>query len=117
MNALSTLPRNIQSLPSVQSLAGRYELAQRQNSVMRKDAKNTVPTLEAVGATAVGAAISGVLQGKGFSETTIGMAGVGAVVAGLFLNQPTMVHAGNGVLCPVIAELSRKWTVGERVAA
>jgi hypothetical protein len=106
MNALSAVPPRYQSVPSIQKLASSLDRA-RQRSRGEGSSKGKIGDMADLatiaGATALGAALCGAALARGVSEGAVGAGGGALAVIGIATGQPTLVHAANGVLAPLVA--------------
>jgi hypothetical protein len=109
MSTALAVPTKYQGVPAFQRLAERSQTLMRQNRRLREETKGSVGTVEAVGFTQLGAALAGVTQARGWSEGAVGAAGGALAIAGIMLEQPSMVHVANGVLAPLTAMAAAKW--------
>lgn len=107
MSAIA-LPRNVANLPSVQGVLDNLSRTRKRNAALREEAKNAVSPMIATVSIQAGAAANGAIHAFAGSWTpqAVLAAGVGAVLAGTFMESPEAVLFGNGVLAPTVAAKS-----------
>lgn len=104
MSAIATLPRQYRGVPSIQKLGERMDALQKRHREQGKNSGTGLSLMESSAAMAVGAALCGGMLARGYSEGAVGATGGALAVAGILTGQPTMVHAANGILAPLIAQ-------------
>lgn len=103
------LPARYQNVPSLTAMQSRLQKVTGRNRELSREVKGSVGTLESVGLTQLGAALSGVGMARGWSEGTLGIAGGVIAGIGIATGQSAAVHIANGILAPITAMASAKW--------
>lgn len=112
MGAIASLPKQYRGVPSLVKLTDRMDSLQRRNGELKSNkGASSLSLMESSAAMAVGAALCGGMLARGYSEGAVGATGGALAVAGILTGQPTMVHAANGVLAPLIAQWAGNLTI------
>jgi len=111
MGAVATLPKQYRGIPSIQKLGERMDALQKRNRDLKSNTGSGLSLMETSAAMAVGAALCGGMLARGYSEGAVGATGGALAVAGILTGQPTMVHAANGILAPLIAQWAGNLTI------
>lgn len=123
MNALSLVPPNLRGLTSVEKLAERADRNAKAASNARAALRKAPGTIRQTVGMQSGAALAGAISAAApmvGPVPTAAAVGIGLVAAGVALDQPDMVNAGNGALAVVTGEYIRakveSWRAKQTVA-
>lgn len=103
------LPPRYRNIPALESLQSRAQGLMKRNRELKQETKGSVGTMESVGLTQLGAALTGVGMARGWTEGSLGMVGGALAAFGIAFGQSAAVHVANGVLCPLTAGMAAKW--------
>lgn len=105
--ALSSLPKNVRSLPSVERLVSQVSSARKRAGELREVAKDAVSPARATAGIQAGAFAHGVVQavaGERWATTAQWSVALAAFATGLVAESPDAIMFANGMLAPISAE-------------
>lgn len=107
--SLTTLGPKYSTVPKLVEMRDSLAAYRGKTNELRKEVKGKVGSVEAIGFAHLGTALCGLADSRGWSDQTKGMVAVGALVAGYFLQQPSLMHLASGFGAPVTYEAARSW--------
>ncbi len=120
MGAITSVPRSVQGLPSVQRVLDSLKSARRTNAELREVAKDALSPGRATVGIQGGAAVAGVVEavaGQRAAPLVTWAAAVAALGTGIVMEQPDLVMVANGLMAPSTAaqafKIATAWQRGD----